>query len=309
MSLDEFVDELALVRAANPREPDAPPEDSANAVKVMTVHSAKGLEFPVVFVAACTKASTPSPPVVAFSRRYGLGARWRNPATRARIRTTCSSTPCAQELEAARDRRERPPALRRHDPRRTAPGAQFLRHRPKACQLGQARRRASGARHGDTRATSWSTTKLPTATRGKRASASWQERTRIPRASSRSRSSKPRQYSELLPAGGGRAARHQRHRHRALPVRQLPAKILPLRHTWASLSPPRKPEDAALIVRRARRPVRRASSAPRCTPCWPASRCPIRTPEALRLAGSLPPEPAGTPRRARSPDRRVNSIF
>ena len=52
MSLDEFVEELALVRASNPREPDAPPDDSANAVKVMTVHSAKGLEFPVVFVAA-----------------------------------------------------------------------------------------------------------------------------------------------------------------------------------------------------------------------------------------------------------------
>ena len=67
MSLDEFVAELAMVREENPREPDAPPEDSADAVKVMTVHSAKGLEFPIVFVAALQKGVGSDPPVVAFS--------------------------------------------------------------------------------------------------------------------------------------------------------------------------------------------------------------------------------------------------
>jgi ATP-dependent helicase/nuclease subunit A len=81
MSLDEFVAELALVREENPREPDAPPEDSSNAVKIMTVHSAKGLEFPVVFVAAIHKGVDTDLPVIAFSRHHGLGARWRNPAT------------------------------------------------------------------------------------------------------------------------------------------------------------------------------------------------------------------------------------
>jgi len=81
MSLDEFVDELALVRASDPREPDAPPDDTADAVKVMTVHSAKGLEFPIVFVSALHKGVETNPPVVAFSRHIGLGARWRNPAT------------------------------------------------------------------------------------------------------------------------------------------------------------------------------------------------------------------------------------
>jgi ATP-dependent exoDNAse (exonuclease V) beta subunit len=81
-SLDEFVEELSRVRASNPREPDAPVDDVANAVKVMTVHSAKGLEFPVVFVAALHKGVESNPPVVAFSRQYGLGARWRNPAKR-----------------------------------------------------------------------------------------------------------------------------------------------------------------------------------------------------------------------------------
>ncbi|MEI9973893.1 MAG: 3'-5' exonuclease [Ignavibacteriota bacterium] len=59
-------------------------DDVSNAVKVMTVHSAKGLEFPVVFVAAMHKGVESSPPMVAFSRRYGPGARWRNPAKRER---------------------------------------------------------------------------------------------------------------------------------------------------------------------------------------------------------------------------------
>ncbi|HEV2445972.1 MAG TPA: UvrD-helicase domain-containing protein, partial [Candidatus Sulfopaludibacter sp.] len=81
-SLHQFVADVTLVRENNPREPDAPPEDSADAVQVMTVHSAKGLEFPVVFVAALQKGVDAGPPVVAFEPRIGLGARWRNPAVR-----------------------------------------------------------------------------------------------------------------------------------------------------------------------------------------------------------------------------------
>ena len=67
---------------SNPREPDAPPEDSGERRQIMTVHSAKGLEFPIVFVAALHKGIEPNPPVVAFSPRIGLGARWRMPGTR-----------------------------------------------------------------------------------------------------------------------------------------------------------------------------------------------------------------------------------
>jgi len=104
MSLDEFVEELALVRASNPREPDAPPEDSANAVKVMTVHSAKGLEFPMVFAAALHKGVETNPPVVAFSPRIGLGARWRNPPC-AKRRTICSSMRSAKSEPNGRTRK------------------------------------------------------------------------------------------------------------------------------------------------------------------------------------------------------------
>jgi len=81
MSLDDFVELVARLRDDNVREPEAPPEDATDAVAVMTVHSAKGLEFPAVFVAALHKGIENNTPVVAFSRHFGLGARWRNPAT------------------------------------------------------------------------------------------------------------------------------------------------------------------------------------------------------------------------------------
>ncbi len=80
VSLDEFVAEIDALREAGMREPDAPAEDSADAVQVLTVHSAKGLEFPIVFVGALQKGIANAAPAIAFSPRFGLGARWRNPA-------------------------------------------------------------------------------------------------------------------------------------------------------------------------------------------------------------------------------------
>ncbi|MFY9726143.1 MAG: UvrD-helicase domain-containing protein [Bryobacteraceae bacterium] len=79
-SLDQFVADLEVQRDSDLREPDAPPDDSGDAVQVLTVHSAKGLEFPIVFVAALQKGVASGPAAVAFSPRFGLGARWRNPA-------------------------------------------------------------------------------------------------------------------------------------------------------------------------------------------------------------------------------------
>jgi ATP-dependent exoDNAse (exonuclease V) beta subunit len=80
-SLFEFVQELELLRESDPREADAPPEDSVNAVRVMTVHAAKGLEFPIVFAAALHKGVNTQIGAIAFSPRYGLGVQWRDPAT------------------------------------------------------------------------------------------------------------------------------------------------------------------------------------------------------------------------------------
>lgn len=78
-TLSGFVDEIELLRESEPREPDAPPEDSANAVKIMTVHAAKGLEFPVVFLAALHKGVDSKPGGICFSPRIGLGIEWRHP--------------------------------------------------------------------------------------------------------------------------------------------------------------------------------------------------------------------------------------
>jgi hypothetical protein len=61
-------------------EAEAPPPDAGNVVRLMTIHAAKGLEFPVVFVSALNRGTDRRRPVIAFSPGAGLGAKWRNPA-------------------------------------------------------------------------------------------------------------------------------------------------------------------------------------------------------------------------------------
>jgi len=80
-TLSEFVDEIESLRAMQAAEPgtEGAPEDSANAVKMMTVHSAKGLEFPIVFLAALNKGVQSGPGGISFLPGVGLGASWRHP--------------------------------------------------------------------------------------------------------------------------------------------------------------------------------------------------------------------------------------
>jgi ATP-dependent helicase/nuclease subunit A len=81
LTLTQLVEELKLMRKADAREPDAPPEDAVNAVRIMTVHAAKGLEFPIVFLAALHKGVAAGCASPAFSPNFGLGAKWENPVT------------------------------------------------------------------------------------------------------------------------------------------------------------------------------------------------------------------------------------
>ncbi len=81
LTLAEFVEELQMMREADARDVEPPPEDAVNAVRIMTVHAAKGLEFPVVFLAALHKSMQQGVGPLAFSPRFGLGAQWVNPAT------------------------------------------------------------------------------------------------------------------------------------------------------------------------------------------------------------------------------------
>lgn len=79
--LGRLVEELEFLRESDPDEPTAPPGDSSNAVRLMTIHSAKGLEFPVAFLAALHKGVANDSPPLAFSPSAGLVARWLDPVS------------------------------------------------------------------------------------------------------------------------------------------------------------------------------------------------------------------------------------
>ena len=96
--LARLVEELELRRASDPREPMAPREESTNAVRLMTIHSAKGLEFPVVFLAALHKGVLRAPPALAFSPGAGVAARWRDPASGEAVKDAVY-TACLEELK------------------------------------------------------------------------------------------------------------------------------------------------------------------------------------------------------------------
>ncbi len=79
-SLDGLIEELERLRASDPREQDSAVEDSGDVVRLMTIHSAKGLEFPVVFLVAVQSGTDNKSPTALLSPGHGLGLRWRNPA-------------------------------------------------------------------------------------------------------------------------------------------------------------------------------------------------------------------------------------
>jgi ATP-dependent helicase/nuclease subunit A len=78
--LAELLEALQALRFRQ-SEPEAAPPEAVGVVRILTMHAAKGLEFPVVFVAALHRGADKTPPVVLFSVDLGLGAKWRNPAT------------------------------------------------------------------------------------------------------------------------------------------------------------------------------------------------------------------------------------
>ncbi len=71
-----------LEERALEREPNAPTGEAREAVNILTMHGAKGLEFPVVFLCGLQRAggggrSAP----LSFHPERGLGVSWRDPAT------------------------------------------------------------------------------------------------------------------------------------------------------------------------------------------------------------------------------------
>jgi ATP-dependent exoDNAse (exonuclease V) beta subunit len=78
--LAELLEDLESLREAQSAS-DAPPPEAGDVVRIMTIHAAKGLEFPVVFVSALQRRPDSNTPSLLFSRTLGLGVKWRNPAS------------------------------------------------------------------------------------------------------------------------------------------------------------------------------------------------------------------------------------
>ncbi|MGH9648588.1 MAG: UvrD-helicase domain-containing protein [Bryobacteraceae bacterium] len=78
--LAELLDDLEALRWTQ-SVAEAPPAEAGDVVRMMTIHAAKGLEFPVVFVSALHRGPDRRKPVIALSRETGLGVKWRHPVT------------------------------------------------------------------------------------------------------------------------------------------------------------------------------------------------------------------------------------
>jgi len=77
-SLAEAAQETARARSEAP-EAEAPAAEAVNAVRLMSIHKSKGLEFPVVFVPAMEGGTSGRIPAICRSPSHGIGVRWVEP--------------------------------------------------------------------------------------------------------------------------------------------------------------------------------------------------------------------------------------
>lgn len=71
-----LLEEVEVLRKAA-REANAPVPEAFDAVQVMTIHKAKGLEFPIVAVAALQKGEKSDTDPALYDAELGLGFKWR----------------------------------------------------------------------------------------------------------------------------------------------------------------------------------------------------------------------------------------
>lgn len=65
LSLEQYLQDISLYTNTDAK-------DKADVIKLMTIHQAKGLEFPYVFLIGCNEGVMPNQRCVSESRRYGL---------------------------------------------------------------------------------------------------------------------------------------------------------------------------------------------------------------------------------------------
>ncbi len=95
---------VTSIEQASP-EAEAPPSESGNAVRLMTLHKAKGLEFPIVFIPYLHKGRNYGTPVISYTHEHGLGVKWRNPSNAENVPDTISKAN-ADAANAAADAEE-----------------------------------------------------------------------------------------------------------------------------------------------------------------------------------------------------------
>ncbi|HCC59292.1 MAG TPA: hypothetical protein DEQ47_18920 [Solibacterales bacterium] len=80
LPLRELCDHLRRMQQTNAREMDAPVDDELDAVRLLTAHASKGLEFPVVILPALDAGMEQRGAPLTFHPEHGLGASWNDPA-------------------------------------------------------------------------------------------------------------------------------------------------------------------------------------------------------------------------------------
>lgn len=103
-----FVERVEDLRRDEVREAEAlPPEQPGDVVQLMTVHAAKGLEFPVVFLPSINARTRPDRAGISFAPGIGVGLSWKDPATGEGVPDSIAMAVAQEHKQNRRDESDR----------------------------------------------------------------------------------------------------------------------------------------------------------------------------------------------------------